>query len=40
MKYVHLADVGKWLAQGWTIVDDMAGTHHGHHAVLMRKVDQ
>lgn len=36
LRYVTLADVGRFLAQGWTIDDDMAGTHHGNHAVLMR----
>jgi hypothetical protein len=36
LKYVPLADVGKWLAKGWTIVDDMATAHHGRHAVLMK----
>lgn len=35
LRYVPLAEVGRWLAQGWTISDDMADCHHGRHAVLM-----
>lgn len=35
LKYVPLADVATWFAKGWTISDDMVGTHHGRHAVLM-----
>lgn len=35
LRYVVLGDVGVWLAKGWTIADDMAGTHHGNYAVLM-----
>ena len=36
LRYVILADVGRYLAEGWTIVDDMVGTHHGNFAVLMK----
>lgn len=35
-KFVPLTDVGSYLAKGWTIVDDMANTHHGAHALIMR----
>lgn len=38
LKYVVLADVGAHLARGWTIADDLAGTHHGHFSVIMRWV--
>ena len=34
-KYVVLKDVGDWLKAGWTVRDDLAGTHHGAYAVLM-----
>lgn len=37
-KYVPLKDVGDWLKVGWTVVDDLSGTHHGVHAVLMKWV--
>lgn len=36
LRYVTHAEVGTWLAKGWTIVDDLAGTNHGHFAVLMK----
>jgi len=36
LRYVPLQDVGAYLAAGWRIVDDMAGTHHGAHAVVMK----
>lgn len=36
LRYVPLDAVGPYLAIGWTIADDMANTHHGFHAVLMR----
>lgn len=34
-RYVRLADVGRFLAEGWTLRDDMANIHHGAYAVLM-----
>jgi len=37
--YVRHADISIFLLKGWTLVDDMQDTHHGHHAVLMEKVD-
>lgn len=36
LRYVVHADIGAWLARGWTIVDDLAGTNHGHFSVLMK----
>lgn len=37
-RYVPLDAVGRRLAEGWTIVDDMADSHHGFYAVLMKFV--
>lgn len=34
-RYVALHEVAQWLALGWELADDMAGTHHGHYSVLM-----
>lgn len=34
-RYVPMGDVAMWLALGWALADDMAGTHHGHYSVLM-----
>jgi len=27
-----------WLAQGWTLDDDLSGTSHGDYSVLMSRV--
>ena len=35
--YVPLDEVGEWLADGWTMSNDMAGTCHGAYSVLMMK---
>ncbi len=35
-RYVTHSDVGRWLAKGWTVVDDLTGTNHGHYSVLMK----
>ena len=35
-RFVPLHQVGSFLAQGWTIDDDLAGTSHGVWSVLMR----
>lgn len=39
-RYVALHEVGAYLAKGWTIDDDMADTHHGVFAVLMKFVGE
>ena len=39
MKYVLEFEVADYEALGWRIVSDMKDTHHGHHAVLMRRDD-
>ena len=36
LKYVPLYAVGDWLFAGWTIVNDLAFTHHGTFSVLMK----
>jgi len=36
-RYVRHADIPKWEAQGWIVVDDFSGCHHGEYAVLMGK---
>jgi len=33
-KYILIKDIELWEANGWAIVDDLRGTHHGYHAVL------
>jgi hypothetical protein len=35
-RYVKHRDVPAYLAQGWVVENNMADTHHGRHAVLMR----
>lgn len=40
LRYIALKDVGEWLAKGWTIADDLAGTHHGHYSIIMRYVGE
>jgi hypothetical protein len=35
LRWVKLADVGQFLAKGWTIRDDAATIHHGFYSVLM-----
>lgn len=35
LRYVALSDVGRYLAAGWAISDDLSACHHGAHAVLM-----
>ena len=35
-RYIPLGEVGKWLALGWQITDDLVDSHHGAHAVLMK----
>lgn len=37
--YVRHDDIAAYEADGWVVVDDLAGTHHGHYAVLMGKVE-
>lgn len=39
-RYVRHEDISTYLLNGWKIVNDMAGTHHGHHAVIMEFVDE
>lgn len=39
-RYVRHADIEAYEADGWVVVDDLAGTHHGYYAVLMGKVEQ
>lgn len=34
-RYVRHEDVERYKAEGWTVVDDLCGTHHGEYAVLM-----
>jgi hypothetical protein len=34
-RYVPVRSLGQYLAAGWTIADDMAGTHLGYWSVLM-----
>lgn len=36
--YVRHEDVERFIADGWTMVDDLAGTHHGEYAVLMGRM--
>ena len=40
LRWVKLADVGSYLARGWTIRDCAAGTHHGIYSVLMLYVGE
>jgi len=35
-RYVRHADVARFTAAGWRLVDDLATTCHGRHAVLMQ----
>lgn len=35
--YVRHPDIPAFEAQGWVIVQTLARTHHGEHAVLMRR---
>jgi hypothetical protein len=35
LRYVPHRLVAEFAARGWRLADDMAGTHHGAHAVLM-----
>lgn len=35
LRYVPHHLVGPMLAKGWTISDDMQGTHHGNYSVIM-----
>lgn len=35
-RYVPHRHVGRFLAAGWIIAQDLQDTHHGAHAVLMR----
>ena len=39
LRYVMHDETATYISLGWTIVDDLAGTHHGFHAVLMEKKD-
>jgi hypothetical protein len=36
--YVRHADVQRFTAEGWDLLPALDGTHHGEHAVLMRRV--
>lgn len=35
LRYVAHAEIVTYLAKGWNITDELHGTHHGQHAVLM-----
>jgi hypothetical protein len=35
LKYVPHAEMLEHLARGWKLSDELHGTNHGHHAVLM-----
>ena len=35
-RYVPHSQLIRYLATGWTIADELHGTSHGHHAVLMQ----
>lgn len=36
LRYVPHDQIEAFLAKGWEIVDTLAATHHGDHAILMR----
>ena len=35
LRFVTHAEIGSFLAKGWTISDDLSGTPHGAYSVLM-----
>lgn len=38
-RYVPHHKVEDYFALGWMILNDMQGTHHGRHAVIMWRCD-
>lgn len=34
-RYCPMHELGRRLAEGWTLVDDFAGMHHGAYSVLI-----
>lgn len=38
VRYVRHREICTYLCMGWVLVDDLQGTHHGHHAVIMELV--
>lgn len=36
-RYVQHADVPRFAAEGWELLPALDGTHHGEHAILMRR---
>lgn len=39
-RFVRHEDIATYEADGWIVVDDLNGTHHGFYAVLMGKVEE
>lgn len=35
LRYVHHAQILRFLATGWAISDELHGTNHGEYSVLM-----
>jgi hypothetical protein len=35
-RYVRHSDVPSYIAKGWVVTDDLAGTSHGQWSVLMQ----